>query len=92
MQKDIKKPLLSGDLAVGDNKGLQSADADKHSDRIARFGLLKHRSKLQENYLWSIAGLTRTATQSQSNHISLQNLLTSLVNAVTICCLKIITP
>ena len=37
MQKDIKKPLLSGDLAVGDNKGLQSAEADKHSDRIARF-------------------------------------------------------
>ena len=42
-------------MAVGDNKGLQSADADKHSDRIARFGLLKHRSKLQENYLWSLA-------------------------------------
>ena len=47
MQKDIKKPLLSGDLAVGDNKGLQSADADQHRDRIARFGVLKHRAKQQ---------------------------------------------
>ena len=92
MQKDIKKPLLSGDLAVGDNKGLQSAEADKHSDRIARFGLLKHRSSYKKIICGLLQVLTRTATQSQSNHISLQNLLTSLVNAVTICCLKIITP
>ena len=54
MQKDIKKPLLSGDLAVGDNKGSNSVEADQHRDRITRFGILKHRSKLQENYLWSI--------------------------------------
>ena len=55
MQKDIKKPLLSEALAGVDNKGLQSADADQHRDRIARFGILKHRAKQQENYLWSIA-------------------------------------
>ena len=32
---------------------LQSADADQHRDRITRFGLLKHRAKLQEQYLWT---------------------------------------
>lgn len=55
MQKDIKKPLLSGDLAVGDNKGSNSVEADQHRDRITRFGILKHRSKQQENYLWTLA-------------------------------------
>nr|WJJ60819.1 replication initiation protein [SPHINX/BMMF group 2 DNA sequence] len=37
------------------NKGLQSANADQHRDRISRFGLLKHRSKQQENFLWTLA-------------------------------------
>lgn len=55
MQKDIKKPLLSGDLAVGDNRGSNSVEADQHRDRITRFGILKHRSKQQENYLWTLA-------------------------------------
>ncbi|MCW8569618.1 replication protein, partial [Acinetobacter baumannii] len=55
MQKDIKKPLLSHSLATSDNKGLQSAKADQHRDRITRFGILKHRSKQQENFLWSLA-------------------------------------
>ena len=32
---------------------MQSADADQHRDRITRFGLLKHRAKLQEQYLWT---------------------------------------
>ena len=48
-----KKPLLSEALAGKDNKGLQSADADQHRNRISRFGLLKHRAKLQEQYLWT---------------------------------------
>lgn len=52
--KDNKKPLLSDSLATGDNKGLQSALADQHSERITRFGTLKHRSKQQEQYLWSL--------------------------------------
>lgn len=55
MQKDIKKPLLSSTLVGGDNKGLQSAEADQHRDRITRFGILKHRSKQQENFLWTLA-------------------------------------
>ena len=55
MKKDIKKPLLSDSLATGDNKGLQSAEADQHRDRITRFGNLKHRSKQQENFLWTLA-------------------------------------
>jgi hypothetical protein len=38
-------------LATGDNKGLQSAKADQHRDRITRFGILKHRSKQQENFM-----------------------------------------
>jgi len=42
-------------LAGVDNKGSQSALADQHRDRITRFGLLKHRSKQQENYLWTLA-------------------------------------
>ena len=54
MKKDNKKPLLSGALVGEDNKGLQSANADQHRDRITRFGILKHRSKQQENFcgLW----------------------------------------
>lgn len=55
MKKDNKKPLLSGALVGEDNKGLQSANADQHRDRITRFGILKHRSKQQENFLWTLA-------------------------------------
>ena len=50
MKKDNKKPLLSEALVGTDNKGLQSANADQHRDRITRFGILKHRSKQQENF------------------------------------------
>ena len=71
MQKDIKKPLLSGDLAVGDNKGLQSVDADQHRDRIARFGVLKHRAKQQENHLWSISAFdTDTDTKDKRSYLA----------------------
>ena len=49
-----KKPLLSEALAGKDNKGLQSADADQHRDRITRFASLKHRAKKQEKYLWTL--------------------------------------
>lgn len=52
---DNKKPLLSDALAGEDNKGLGSANADNHNDRITRFGILKHRSKQQENFLWTLA-------------------------------------
>ena len=55
MKKDNKKPLLSEALAGTDNKGLQSANADQHRDRITRFGILKHRAKQQENFLWTLA-------------------------------------
>lgn len=55
MKKDNKKPLLSEALAGTDNKGLQSALADQHRDRITRFGILKHRAKQQENFLWTLA-------------------------------------
>ena len=55
MKKDNKKPLLSDSLATGDNKGFVSANADQHRDRITRFGILKHRAKQQENFLWTLA-------------------------------------
>ena len=41
MRNDIKKPLLSSTLVGGDNKGLQSALADQHRDRITRFGIFE---------------------------------------------------
>ena len=40
-------------MAGDELQALQSANADQHRDRISRFGLLKHRSKLQEQYLWT---------------------------------------
>ena len=52
-QKDNKKAHISNTLAGGEIQALQSADADQHRDRITRFGLLKHRSKLQEQFLWT---------------------------------------
>jgi len=72
MQKDIKKPLLSGDLAVGDNKGSNSVEADQHRDRITRFGILKHRSKQQENYLWTLAKYKENYQDDKPNEESVR--------------------
>lgn len=53
--KDNKKAHIS-DALVGDEiQALQSANADQHRDRITRFGILKHRAKQQENFLWTLA-------------------------------------
>ena len=52
-KKDNKKAHNSDALAGDELQALQSANADQHRDRISRFGLLKHRSKLQEQYLWT---------------------------------------
>lgn len=52
-KKDNKKAHNSNTLAGGELQALQSAKADQHRDRISRFGLLKHRAKLQEQYLWT---------------------------------------
>lgn len=60
-----KKPLLSEALAGTDNKGLQSADADQHRDRITRFGSLKHRAKKQEKYLWTLFTPGNPSEESQ---------------------------
>ena len=40
-------------MAGDEIQALQSAKADQHRDRITRFGILKHRAKLQEQYLWT---------------------------------------
>ena len=52
-KKDNKKAHNSVALAGEELQALQSADADQHRNRISRFGLLKHRAKLQEQYLWT---------------------------------------
>ncbi|EPN6211146.1 protein rep [Acinetobacter baumannii] len=52
-KKDNKKAHNSVALAGDELQALQSANADQHRDRITRFGLLKHRSKLQEQFLWT---------------------------------------
>ena len=52
-KKGNKKAHNSAALAGVELQALQSADADQHRDRITRFGLLKHRAKLQEQYLWT---------------------------------------
>ena len=72
MQKDIKKPLLSHSLATSDNKGLESAKADQHRDRITRFGILKHRSKQQENFLWSLAKYKENYQNDKPNEESIR--------------------
>ncbi|WP_151840875.1 protein rep [Acinetobacter soli] len=72
MPKDIKKPLLSHSLATSDNKGLQSANADQHRDRITRFGILKHRSKQQENYLWTLAKYKENYQNDKPNNESIR--------------------
>ncbi len=53
LKKDNKKAHISDTLAGDEIQALQSADADQHRDRITRFGILKHRSKLQEQFLWT---------------------------------------
>ncbi|EHT1074441.1 protein rep [Acinetobacter baumannii] len=72
MPKDIKKPLLSVSLATSDNKGSNSVEADQHRDRITRFGILKHRSKLQENYLWTLAKYEENYHNDKPNEESIK--------------------
>lgn len=52
-KKDNKKAHNSVALAGEELQALQSSNEDQHRDRISRFGLLKHRAKLQEQYLWT---------------------------------------
>lgn len=65
-----KKPLLSEALAGVDNKGLRSADADQHRDRITRFASLKHRAKKQEQFLW---GLFEPVNPSENSKLALKS-------------------
>ena len=66
-KKDNKKAHISDSLATDEIQALQSADADQHRDRITRFGLLKHRSKLQEQYLWTQVDFTAEGENEESN-------------------------
>lgn len=67
MNSDKKKPLISDALAGEDNKGLESAKADNHRDRITRLSTLKHRSKQQENYLWSLSAFDTNTDKKKKN-------------------------
>ena len=66
-QKDNKKAHNSDALAGDELQALQSANADQHRDRISRFGLLKHRSKLQEQYLWTQVDFKSDGENETSN-------------------------
>ena len=66
-KKDNKKAHNSAALAGVELQALQFADADQHRDRITRFGLLKHRSKLQEQYLWTQVDFTAEGENEESN-------------------------
>ena len=86
-----KKAHISNTLAGGEIQACVSTYVDNHNDRITRLAALKNRAKHQENHLWSIAGFdtdSDTKAKKQS-YLKPLNPLTSLVNAVTICCSKI---
>ena len=67
MTKKTQKAHNSAALAGVELQALQSANADQHRDRITRFGLLKHRSKLQEQYLWTQVDFTAEGENEESN-------------------------
>ena len=72
--KDNKKAHISEALAGGEIQALQSANADQHRDRITRFGTLKHRSKQQENFLWTLAKFKENYPKDLPNEESVKAL------------------
>ena len=54
-------------MAGDELQALQSANADQHRDRITRFGILKHRAKLQEQYLWTQVDFKSESEDDLSN-------------------------
>ena len=67
LKKDNKKAHNSDALVGYELQALQSSDEDQHRDRISRFGLLKHRSKLQEQYLWTQVDFKSEGENQTSN-------------------------
>ena len=61
-------------MAVDEIQALQSADADKHRDRITRFATLKHRAKNQENYLFTLAQFKENYEKDVKNQESINAL------------------
>ena len=66
-KKGNKKAHISDTLAGDEIQALQSAKADQHRDRITRFGILKHRAKLQEQYLWTQVDFKSESEDDLSN-------------------------
>ena len=67
LTKKTKKAHNSDTLAGDELQALQSANADQHRDRITRFGILKHRAKLQEQYLWTQVDFKSESEDDLSN-------------------------
>ena len=74
LKKDNKKAHISDDLTVNEIQALQSANADQHRDRIARFSTLKHRAKNQENYLFTLAKFKENYEKDVKNEESINAL------------------
>jgi len=74
LKKDNKKAHISEALAGGEIQALQSANADKHRDRITRFATLKHRAKNQENYLFTLAQFKDNYEKDVKNEESIKAL------------------
>ena len=66
-KKGTKKPIIRLLWRALNYRLCKFADADQHRDRITRFGLLKHRSKLQEQYLWTQVDFTAEGENEESN-------------------------
>jgi hypothetical protein len=66
-KKDNKKSHNSVALAGDELQALQSSNEDQHRYRITRFGLLKHRAKLQEQYLWTQVDFKSDGENETSN-------------------------
>ena len=67
LTKKTQKAHNSDTLAGDELQALQSANADQHRDRITRFGILKHRAKLQEQYLWTQVDFKSESEDDLSN-------------------------
>ena len=61
-------------MTVNEIQALQSANADQHRDRIARFSTLKHRAKNQENYLFTLAKFKENYEKDVKNEESINAL------------------
>ena len=87
-----KKAHNSSTLAGAELQASTSTYVDEHNDRIARLATLKIGQSNKKIIYGRLLHLIPIKTQKTKHPVSPQNPLTSLVNAVTICCSKTTTP